>query len=268
MNKNVLLFDVETTGLNPRKSFILSIGAILAKVDYDKATNIENKEFYGLINWKLINKNFEIPEDTVKVHGLTQELLDKEGKHPVHLFGSFYDFLKENPIDIFCAFNLGYDQNMFRSNLLFMEDYLEKHINEYDIEFYEKIKNLSNMFKKAYIDEKVNKSIFFDSMTYDKIFHFEVDGVKVKHGLDAVGRRYNIPSDPNAHNAIADTRRLYEIFKIQLKEISEMENVEIDAFMERRIIVKYDRENDYYRRINPRNIPLDYLGFNMTKVEF
>lgn len=258
INMNILLFDLETTGLNPRKSFILSNGAIL----YNTETK-EVKEFYELINWKNILSNFYIPEDTIKVHKITEEFMEKEGLSPLQSMSNFYNFIKnfikDDVLDACVAFNLPYDLNMFISNIKYLKQYCEN----FDIldDDYSNICNLLNLFSKS--ENSENNTLFIDSLIIDQIFHFEVDGEKVRHDLDSVGQRYGLLSDPNAHNAIADTRRMFEVFKVQLNEIKE-KNIELNTEFENRLFKKYKRNQDLWKKKDS----LDYFGQDMVAALF
>lgn len=257
-----LLFDTETTGLNARKSFILSIGAIL----YDSETN-EKSEFYKVLNWKKIMNNFYIPEDTIKVHGITLETLDKKGEHPLNVMSDFIKWINEFcdccRLDSIVAFNIPFDLNMMISNLKYLIDVYCSNF-EHDSILESNTINLLNLLTRRYHEELNNHPLIIDSLVIDRIFHFEVDGEKVSHNLQAVGERYGIPEDPNAHNAIADTRRTLEVFKIQLNELKDL-GIEVDQKFEDRLIRKYNREQEY-RGWNKKPDAVDYLAEKMVAV--
>lgn len=263
---NILLFDVETTGLNPRRSHVISNGAIL----YNTVTG-EKSEFYEVVNWNSEIPNFKIPEDTIKVHGITEEIMIQEGIHPLKSFSNFYNFINSfieksvqnggsNKLDACVAFNLPFDLNMYKSNLLYLEKKYCKSL-VLDDEDRINIKNLLELFTKDYYKKDDSKPLFIDSLIIDQIFHFEVDGEKVRHDLDSVGNRYGFESDPNAHNAIADTRRTYEVFKLQLQEIEE-KGLKLDSTFEERLMKKYNRNQEYYKKKQS----LDYFSANMGAV--
>lgn len=263
---NILLFDVETTGLNPRKSHVISNGAIL----YNTVSG-ETSEFYEVLNWKNEVPNFSIPADTISVHGISEEIMQEEGIDPLQSFSNFYNFIDSfiqksienggsNKLDVCVAFNLPFDLNMYKSNLLYLN---KKYCNNLMLanENTSNIVKLLDLFSKDYDEQSNDKPLFIDSLIIDQIFHFEVDGEKVKHDLDSVGNRYGFESDPNAHNAIADTRRTLNVFKIQLEEIKE-KGLELDSQFEQRLIKKYNRIQEYYKKKSS----LDYLSVNMQPV--
>ena len=286
---NVLLWDTETTGLDPSKAFIISNGSVLWNSETGKVS-----EFYEELNWFLIlGKNFTIPQATIDVHGITEEALQRNGIDPVTSMSNFYkwikDFCGDEKLNVCAAFNLPYDLNMFKSNLLLMVNVLKKRfysnvdgsINENlsiencedeniktRLQEFENVEKLLDLFSRSgdtyNIETESNKPLFIDSLIIDQIFHFEVDGEKVPHNLDAVGNRYGFPTDPNAHNAIYDTRRTFEVFKLQLKELKEEHNIDIlNPSFEARLKRRYDRNQDYWKKSNG----LDYFANRMKQVE-
>ena len=257
-NFNHFLFDVETTGLKPEKDYTISIGV-------DMYNNITNKKenFYELLNWKLLNgfKNFEIPEDTIKVHGITNEIMMKDGLNPIvvysHLLNFILNFIKDSEsknMDVIVAFNLPFDLNMTKYNLKFLIDYCNDTNNYENIKPYvdlvPDLKELYDLFSKN------DKNFFIDSLIVDRIFHFEVEGEKVHHNLRDVGLRYGLEEDQNAHNAMSDTDRMLDIYKCQLNEIYER-GLSIDQKFEDRLKKKYDRIQTV---VYKKKQSLDYLG--------
>lgn len=282
---NILLVDTETTGLKPDISYILSNGSII----FNTVTG-EKEEFYEVLDWDNLLTNFTIPEDTIKVHGITEKVMHDEGINPINSMSNYYNWIKsfcskpehlpkDNPssnwkLDVVVAFNLSFDLNMFISNLKFLSEKIklnntsgiENNLNPIDID---NINSLLDLFLKEYMigelnpnDPNLDKPLFIDSLIIDRIFNFEVDGEKVYHDLQTVGERYGIPEDVNAHNAIADTRRTYEVFKIQMKEIEE-HNEHLNHKFENRLIKRYKKNQDYWKK---GGNGLDYLANNMNAV--
>ena len=130
------------------------------------------------------------------------------------------------------------------------------------------IKNLLHLFSRegdVYSSvADATRPLLIDSLIIDQIFHFEVDGEKVPHNLDAVGNRYGFPTDPNAHNAIFDTIRTFKVFKLQLEELKEKGIDILDPTFENRLKKRYDRNRKaYYNRAKGG---LDYFANYMNKV--
>ncbi len=234
-----LLFDVESTGFDPKKDHILSIGAVLYN---DK--NGKTSEYYQYLDWTQLFKNFTIPESSTQVHKITVEKLKKEGVHPAEAFEKMADwvekFMVESGEETLCnlAFNIPFDLNFMHSNLLYM-------INN----GYYGCRRLKNILTK---DEK---TLFIDPLVIDRILHFEVDGVKVAHNLQAVGERYGIPVDENAHDALADTRRTLFVWKRQMEELADL-GIAINEDFEARLARGYVRNEERFK--NRRS--LDYFA--------
>ena len=106
----LLIFDTETTGL-PRSRVpshvepnnwphIVSISWVILNTD---ANHIEKQKSYIVkpLNWV-------IPDDSIKIHGITQEKAKNEGHELAKVIG---EFLAEN-YDVLVAHNLEFDLNV------------------------------------------------------------------------------------------------------------------------------------------------------------
>lgn len=289
-------FDTETTGLNPETCKILSLGFIhnilnldIDKNDIMKVTKDEEERFYTLINWRLLEDgsfhNFSIPQVTIDIHGITDNEMIKNGIHPLLAFNNLYESLKnfENidnqKFDIICAFNLPFDVNMMRSNLIFLLDYYSKvkienneikfNGNTYDLTLLtNNIKDLLSIFTKKtkedglrrIVDEnKENSNIYFiDSLIIDRIFHFMDDDFnKIHHNLEDVGLRYGLGKNQDAHNAMGDTIRLVDVLQKQIEECYNNHGgllVNTQEF-ENRLLNKYINDSKRFDKEQ-----LDYFG--------
>lgn len=249
----ILLYDTETTGLDPRKSFVLSLGAIM----YDDQTG-ETDEFYRMLNWNELEVgdfSQHISEDAFRVNGISNEMLKHNGISPIQVFSEFYDFLVSNlksndikkSLNVCTAWNAPFDHNMLKSNLMFLQQYNR----DFKTDGYNayKVSELADAFTKSYrSSNNDNKILFIDSMLIDRIYHdTDASGNKLRHSLQAVGERYGIKEDENAHNAIADTRRLLEIWKILQKEMQDS-NVTIDDALEDACILEYKNQQQKYAK--------------------
>lgn len=106
----LLVFDTETTGLpKARKAskegpnnwpHIVSISWVIL----DSVTNKIEKERYYLIK----PMSWEIPEESVKIHGITTEKATKEGESLAKVLG---EFLAE-AYDVLVAHNMDFDYNV------------------------------------------------------------------------------------------------------------------------------------------------------------
>ena len=298
MKLRVSEFDTETTGLKPGSCYILSLGFIHNVFDLtenkDKKLNVTNEKevrFYNLINWRLLEdssfKNFSIPQATIDVHGITDEEMVKNGIHPLiafnNLYKSFFDFENENGrLDIICAFNLPFDVNMMRSNIIFLLNFYLKsehcvQNNEfiYNGETYDMTELLSNLQKlldlftkhtkkdglRTVVDEEKSNSYvyFIDSLIIDRIFHYMDDDFnKIRHNLEDVGLRYGLGENKDAHNAMGDTIRLVDVFRYQIAECHDKGITVNSKDFENRLVNKYINECKRFEKEQ-----LDYFGENI-----
>jgi len=104
---NLIIFDFETTGLDPFKDEIIEIAAEKIKPDGEL---IEN--FYGLIN-----PTIEVSYGAEQTHGITHEHLEAEGKEPKIIIPAFKEFIGQ---DVLVGHNIA------RFDLLFLKQHLEK----------------------------------------------------------------------------------------------------------------------------------------------
>ncbi len=81
-NQEIIFLDLETTGLNPNRNEIIEIGAIKVK------NGVILEEFQELILPKK-----PVTSESIAIHGITNELLEKEG-HPLSkVLDEFLDFI-------------------------------------------------------------------------------------------------------------------------------------------------------------------------------
>lgn len=108
------IFDTETTGLytpsmpsnHPDQPHILSIGAILAD-----DTGAETDRFFSIIK----PDGWDIPEDSIKIHGITMERAMAEGRPGEEVMHEFLTFMGRARIRT--GFNEPFDRRMVRIEL-------------------------------------------------------------------------------------------------------------------------------------------------------
>ena len=129
-NKKVLFLDIETTnivktpfGLPPENEYpdykskqydnvrILSIGWLyMEEFDYDYDITLEH------INERFIKpKNFNIPADSIKIHGITEEFVNKKGKSIEKVFKIIENTINE--CEYIIGYNVFFDVNILLSEL-------------------------------------------------------------------------------------------------------------------------------------------------------
>ena len=85
-----IVLDTETTGLDPYSGHkLVSIGCV----------ELENHMPTGKTYYQLINPERDVPEEVVKVHGLTNEILDKEPPFR-DIVDDFLAFIGNDPLII------------------------------------------------------------------------------------------------------------------------------------------------------------------------
>lgn len=109
----VLVFDVETTGLpigrNPsifehdKWPFIVQLSYILFDPEHNKILKIVDK----IIN---ISENIEISPESVKLHGITREIMNEKGISIKDALEEFNIYFKQS--DIVCGHNISFDKRM------------------------------------------------------------------------------------------------------------------------------------------------------------
>lgn len=72
-NKYIAFFDLETTGLDKYRDFILQIAG--KKIEKETGKVIDKFSFYVTP----INPNYEISEGAIKVHGITKKIIEEKG---------------------------------------------------------------------------------------------------------------------------------------------------------------------------------------------
>lgn len=103
MENNYLVWDLETSGLDPNTCDILEIGAI----------EVQNGEVVAEHSW-LLNHEKEVPEVITQITGITEELLAMEGRYPavcmremVHLMGKYGQHVTHNGLKFDVPFFCG-----------------------------------------------------------------------------------------------------------------------------------------------------------------
>lgn len=165
-----VVVDIETTGFSPKANEIIEIGAI--KVINNKVVDEFNV---------LINIHSQVPDNIVRLTGITDELLIDSGieaKEAILLFDNFICDM------VLVGHNVNFDIN-------FLYDYFEYYMG----------KHLSNDFVDT---QRIAKGLIKD--TYN-------------HKLMTLARKFNIKNE-NAHRALNDVYVTYELYN-HLKYYSE-----------------------------------------------
>ncbi len=99
--------DTETTGLDPKKEWVIEIGGVLLD-----GTTWDVKSKFNI----LINRPEVFPLKCIDIHGITEAQLIKEGIGAAQAFNSFFNFSQD--AEAFIAHNAKFDMDMIFENLL------------------------------------------------------------------------------------------------------------------------------------------------------
>lgn len=109
--KNYIVWDLETTGFDPIKDYIIEIGVAM----------VRDGEIVERKNW-LLNHGIEITEKTTEVTGITKELIDSEGRDPAECLSEFMQILQVDTPHL--------THNGIRFDIPFLVHALIKHFGE------------------------------------------------------------------------------------------------------------------------------------------
>ncbi len=169
-----ILFDFETTGFEPSEGHKIIEYAFLEIIDNDLTDNT----LYGLVD-----PNRDIPEDSIKVHGITYDKVQGKGTFDKHV-DRILNFIKDDSLLI--AHNVEFDKKFLHHEM--------SNINY----------------------QKIDDSRFVDSL---EIAKRKFPGQS--NNLDALCRRLDIDlsSRADGHNALVDTKLLAKVYiKMTVKE--------------------------------------------------
>jgi len=170
--KTIVFFDLETTGLDPIKDRIIEIGFL--QVDF-KTLEVINE-----LNL-LVNQDVEITEATIKINGITKEMLIENGVSEINMFNQIQNYITDDCLLV--AYNTQFDINFV-------------------MQLYRRCNNdLSYMIKNDLLD----------------IMAVYRDRHDFPHRLQNAIEMYNVDLE-NTHRALDDIKATFEVFKAMSKE--------------------------------------------------
>ena len=195
-DKTLIVFDLETTGFIAPEAKILEIGCFIIKGD-----NIERK------HW-VLNNHIEIPEKIVEITGITQDIIDKEGRDPAECLLEFLPLFKECDINI--------THNGVRFDIPFLVDYSQDVLGWTDKQH----KAVTNLARSTAFDTAVHfkaKKLSLPQRDGERYLEF-ADRImelrrKVKFNLGLCIAEEGIELDLVQHRAMADVELTYELYK-------------------------------------------------------
>ena len=143
----VLIFDTETTGLPQTKiinqefldkwPYIVQFSFIIFDTELNKI--IVSNDF-------IIKLDTVIPEESIKIHGISNEISRDKGINIESVLKEFFYYLGE--VDLLVGHNVSFDINMIHIELLriiYNKKYPKQHIKAYKLDLH-LLKNYKNIF--------------------------------------------------------------------------------------------------------------------------
>lgn len=195
---DLIVWDLETTGFVAPECKILEIGAFVVRGD-----EVEQK------HWVLKNEGHPIPEKITELTGITQEIIDAEGRDPKECLAEFlplFDQCKRNVTHNGVRFDIPFLVN-YAADLLAYQPHeksaLLKHLRStaYDTSAYYKAKKLGI---EPYFREPIA-----DFCT--RVLN--VHAVGTRYTLNLCVEELGIVHDGTRHRAIADVALTHEVYK-------------------------------------------------------
>ena len=164
-----IFFDLETTGTFPQKDRIVEIAAL---------DPVNNTSFQ-----RLVNPGIRIPEDVIKIHGITNEMVQEAPPFAVVA----RDFL---------AFTAGNVVMVAHNGELFDLPFLQAEFKRHSVSF-------------------SPEWIFVDSLKWARKYRKDLP----RHALQFLRQQFSIPAN-TAHRALDDVIVLHEVFKLLTDDLS------------------------------------------------
>ena len=194
-HKMVLLWDYETSGLNPYLDKILEFGYVLL----ENGVEIEQGDI--LINWEI-----EIPEIITTLTGIKKAEIDENGVSPQEFYVIMSDLFKRANLGI--AHNILFDLSFAHHFLLGMGD--ENGIEGYDLNYLDSLTLIADHIAMGKKPRKPRKN----SKNYEEKMDKWEEDVKLiqTHKVTSVANFYGVELK-NAHRALTDIIAVFEILK-------------------------------------------------------
>ena len=154
-----LIFDVETTGLLPRNIELTqkNIDLFPNIVQFSWIIYDSNNNTISNINDHIIKLNQDIPEETIKIHGITNEKMKNDGVDIGIVLNLFTKDMLDS--DILVAHNINFDKSMIAIEYLKNNriNWIGRH-RKYEYCTMKRSLNICNIYKKnEYTGERTKK---------------------------------------------------------------------------------------------------------------
>ena len=181
---STLIYDFETSGLNPYHEDIIEIGCRC----------LESDEVFTCLVQPLSNRILD--DKVIELTGITNELLKKEGLVPMDAYKSFFEYLYK----IYLVNN---DITMVAHNGASFDDIFLKRIH----------RHLQGEGESKY-DDMIETIKFVDSLNVSRLLHPE----RYSHSMKSMCMLYNIKNE-SAHRAMGDVDALTTLWDHLMNKI-------------------------------------------------
>lgn len=199
-SKYICIWDLETTGFVAPEAKILEIGCMIVPISW------KNNEEPKLMHWVLDNK-VEIPERITEITGITQEIIDTEGREPKDCIREFLNIVTHAEKNI--------THNGVRFDIPFLvetvKDVLGEEVNTELL--YQTLKSTCFDTAVHYKAQKIGAVQGEGEHFYnfaERVMSVRAYGVKFNLGLCCQEEEIEVGEQ---HRAIADVELTYELYK-------------------------------------------------------
>lgn len=200
-DRPIVVWDLETSGLDPKTSQILEIGAMVVDFKYEDPIRSRHQ-------W-VLNHGIKVPEEIVKITGITDEIIAKEGRDPKECLEEFLKIIGQAEWHL--------THNGIRFDIPFLAESVQRILGKPLIDLAPEVLKESSMIDTAVMYKaRKMKLVQNESETFkqfaDRVMNIRVFGLKYNVGAccDDLGiDRTNVKQ----HRALADIELTFEIYK-------------------------------------------------------
>lgn len=195
---DLLVWDLETTGFVAPEAKILEIGCLVVRGE-----EVEQK------HWVLKHEGLEIPEKIIELTGITQDIIDAEGRDPKECLQEFLPLFKQ------CKQNVTH--NGLKFDIPFLTDYAADLLG---FQPHEKSAAIKLLRSTAYDTAVAYKAKKLDIAPYfrepfaqfgDRVMSVRAYGTR--YTLNLCVEELGIKHDGVRHRAMADVALTHEVYK-------------------------------------------------------
>ena len=231
--ENIVVFDVESTGLDTTNDEIIQIAAIRLKPD----GSIKDKFTRYLRSTKSVGRS-------VNVHGLSDEFLASNGKEPLQALSEFVDFAKDA---VLVGHNVNYDLSILSSQMTRLSMQPLTYQNYYDTldifrRFYPRLENhkLESLGEFCEVKHKSTHDAYDDICATAEILIYAIE-------------KNILPTLEQRRSFIAKHLKKFEPSMLKMQSIRRQVNALYPKDLIYKIIDTFDIMN-YYQQREPKRI--------------